>query len=90
MRFDVLVPAHDEEATIAATVASLRAMDWPEECFRVIVVADNCSDETVARAKAAGARVIERHQPELRARGMHCNWDLPHAWTRGRATRSSS
>ena len=53
----VLVPAHNEEASLPATLASLRAQTRPAE--RVIVVADNCNDSTVALAEAAGTEVIE-------------------------------
>src|SRR5207237_6366438 len=53
-----LVPAHDEERGIAATLATiapqLRAGD------RLVVVADNCSDDTAAVARAAGADVFPR------------------------------
>jgi 1,2-diacylglycerol 3-beta-glucosyltransferase len=59
-RFDVIVPAHDEEAGIAATVESLLGVDYPPELRRVLVVADNCTDATAARARAAGALVLER------------------------------
>src|SRR4051794_5000600 len=58
--FDVVVPAHDEEAGIAATLRSLRAVAWPPDRFRVLVVADNCSDRTAAIAEAEGARVLRR------------------------------
>ena len=58
LRVAVLVPAHDEERGIAATLATiapqLRAGD------RLVVVADNCSDATAAVARAAGADVFER------------------------------
>src|SRR4051794_23950040 len=68
-RFDVLVPAHDEEAGIAATVASLRAIDYPRALFRVIVIADNCTDDTAARAADAGALVRERNDAGRRGKG---------------------
>ncbi len=68
-RFAVVVPAHDEEAGIEATVKSLLAMDYPRELFEVVVVADNCSDGTAARARAAGARVFERVDREKRGKG---------------------
>ncbi len=48
LRFDVVVPAHDEEGGIAATVASLLALDYPASLRRVFVVADNCTDATAA------------------------------------------
>src|ERR1700682_3426648 len=54
LRFDVVVPAHDEEAGIALTVESLLALDYPRELFRVLVIADNCRDRTAERATSAG------------------------------------
>lgn len=69
LRFDVVVPAHDEEAGIARTVISLLRMDWPQEQFRVLVVADNCSDATAATARSAGAQVLERHDLTQRGKG---------------------
>lgn len=69
LRFDFVVPAHDEEAGIAGTVASLRAVDYPPDLYRVIVVADNCSDATAARAEEAGATVLVRTDPDRRGKG---------------------
>jgi cellulose synthase/poly-beta-1,6-N-acetylglucosamine synthase-like glycosyltransferase len=67
VRFDVFVPAHDEETVIARTVTNLRRLDWPADCFRVIVIADNCSDATSRIATTAGARVYERTNLEKRS-----------------------
>ena len=53
----VLIPAHDEEACIEATLTSLRDQDEPPE--RIVVVADNCTDATVAIARRAGVEVLE-------------------------------
>ncbi|HEY3816659.1 MAG TPA: glycosyltransferase [Polyangiaceae bacterium] len=75
-RFQVVVPAHDEAAGIAETVRSLRDIDYPAELFEVVVVADNCKDDTAARARAAGARVLERTDDELRGKG----YALAHAF----------
>lgn len=54
----VVVPAHDEAAIIGASLARLT----PELPLgtRVLVVADNCEDNTAAIARGAGAEVIER------------------------------
>jgi cellulose synthase/poly-beta-1,6-N-acetylglucosamine synthase-like glycosyltransferase len=49
----VLIPAHNEEDVIAAAVGS--ALDEADD---VVVVADNCTDATVARSTAAGAQVF--------------------------------
>jgi len=52
----VLIPAHDEAASIGATLDSLAAQDPAPD--RIIVVADNCTDGTAAIAEAHGAEVF--------------------------------
>ncbi|MFL5354086.1 exopolysaccharide biosynthesis GT2 family glycosyltransferase EpsU [Archangium sp.] len=69
LKFDVIIPAHNEEAGIARTVANLSRVDWPVEQRRIIVVADNCADATADRAREAGATVLVRHNQELRGKG---------------------
>jgi 1,2-diacylglycerol 3-beta-glucosyltransferase len=69
LRIAVLIPAHNESLSIASTVVSLLAVDYPPDHRRLVVLADNCSDDTAARAVDAGAGVIERHQPERRGKG---------------------
>ncbi len=68
-RFDLIVPAHDEEAGIGATVRSLLEVDYPRGRLRVVVVADNCRDATAARAREAGAEVLERNDESQRGKG---------------------
>ncbi len=69
LRFDFVVPAHDEALGIAATVRSLLAVDYPRELFRVIVVADNCSDDTAELARMEGAVVLERWSDVMKGKG---------------------
>ena len=78
LRFDVVVPAHNEEAGIERTVRNLSALDYPETLRRIVVVADNCSDQTAARARAAGAHVLERTDTQRRGKG----YALEHAFAR--------
>lgn len=66
-RVAVLIPAHDEAAGIAPTIVALRDVAGPD--VRILVVADNCSDDTAAVARAAGAEVIERHDATARGKG---------------------
>ena len=73
-RVTVLIPAHDEGAGVRATVASVRALDWPAERLDVVVIADNCTDDTAAQAAAAGARVLERDAPDARGKGRALAW----------------
>jgi hypothetical protein len=75
-RVAVLVPAHDEGAGVRATVESLLALDWPRTALDVVVVADNCSDDTAAQAAAAGARVLERRDPQRPGKGRALAWAI--------------
>jgi 1,2-diacylglycerol 3-beta-glucosyltransferase len=79
LRFDLIVPAHNEEAGIAGTVASLLAIDWPAELRRVLVVADNCVDKTAAVARAAGAEVLERTDEVNRGKGFALEHAFAHS-----------
>jgi cellulose synthase/poly-beta-1,6-N-acetylglucosamine synthase-like glycosyltransferase len=56
LQLTVLVPAHNEAATIAATLTSLWSQTRPPD--RVLVVADNCDDDTAEIARANGAEVF--------------------------------
>jgi cellulose synthase/poly-beta-1,6-N-acetylglucosamine synthase-like glycosyltransferase len=58
LRVAVLVPAHDEERGIAATLATITPQ--LRDGDRLVVVADNCTDATADVARAAGADVFER------------------------------
>jgi poly-beta-1,6-N-acetyl-D-glucosamine synthase len=51
-----VIPAHNEEAGIAATIKSLQRQSFPLR--HIIVAADNCTDNTEAIAAALGATVF--------------------------------
>jgi cellulose synthase/poly-beta-1,6-N-acetylglucosamine synthase-like glycosyltransferase len=74
LKFDVIVPAHNEAAVIERTIASLRKVDWPPDGFRILVIADNCTDQTAALARSAGATVLERQDAALRGKGYALNF----------------
>lgn len=69
LRFDIIIPAHNEATVISRTVTSLRKVEWPADRFRIIVCADNCTDATAETAREAGALVIERKNPAQRGKG---------------------
>lgn len=52
-----LIPAWNEEKFIAATIDGLRSQTRPPDL--IIVIANNCTDNTAGAARAAGAEVIE-------------------------------
>jgi dolichyl-phosphate beta-glucosyltransferase len=80
-RLSVVVPAFDEEARIGETVARLRtdldkvAQDGGLE---IVVVDDGSSDATAARARAAGADQVLRHD-ENRGKGGAVRTGMLHA-----------
>lgn len=65
--FVVLMPAHDEKLGIAVAVRSVMAQLG--NSGRLLVIADNCSDETATIARTLGADVIERFDPSRRGKG---------------------
>ncbi len=69
VRFMVVIPAHDEEENIRATVESCRASEYDPDLYTVFVIADNCSDGTARAAREAGAVVLERSDPDRRSKG---------------------
>jgi cellulose synthase/poly-beta-1,6-N-acetylglucosamine synthase-like glycosyltransferase len=64
---DVLIPAHNEELVLEATLAALRGELGPND--RVWVIADNCSDSTAAIARNYGVGMFERHDLKRRGKG---------------------
>jgi cellulose synthase/poly-beta-1,6-N-acetylglucosamine synthase-like glycosyltransferase len=84
LKFDVVVPAHNEASVIERTVSSLRRVEWPPDRFRILVIADNCTDQTAALARVAGATVLERHDAGLRGKGYALHFAFrssrEHAW----------
>ncbi|MBB2909113.1 hypothetical protein FHS43_000359 [Streptosporangium becharense] len=58
----VVVPAHNEEAVVAAGLARLLSGAAPGE-FDVVVVANACSDRTAEAARLPGVRVLETPVP---------------------------
>jgi 1,2-diacylglycerol 3-beta-glucosyltransferase len=68
-RFAFVVPAHNEELSIAQTIRSLSLVDYPQNERRIIVVADNCTDQTADVAQSAGAQVLVRNNVTQRGKG---------------------
>ena len=56
----LVIPAFNEEDTIAQVVEEFRASPFLDE---ILVVDNNCSDATAQRAAAAGARVVPEPRP---------------------------
>ncbi len=76
LRLVVLIPAHDEQSGIQATLGSLARCQYPNEALRTVVIADNCTDRTADLAMQSGAEVWERTDPAKRGKGFALAWAL--------------
>ena len=75
-RLAVIVPAHNESTAVLATLDDVRAQLLPAD--RLLVVADNCTDDTAVISAAAGAEVIKRDDPVKRGKGYALDFAFQH------------
>ena len=75
-RIAVLVPAHDEAVLVGRCITSLQEQSYPSDLYEIVVIADNCTDDTAARAAAAGATVLVRTAPDARGKGPALRWAM--------------
>lgn len=76
-KFAIIIPAHNEEKVIEKTLRSALQVNYPRELFDVIVVADNCTDQTAKIALQSGAIVFQRTDATRRGKGFALNWIIP-------------
>jgi cellulose synthase/poly-beta-1,6-N-acetylglucosamine synthase-like glycosyltransferase len=72
----VLMPAHDEATGIRQSLQNLLPQLLPGD--RLVVIADNCSDDTAGIAEAAGAEVLQRQDPTKRGKGFALDFGVRH------------
>ncbi len=75
-RLAVLMPAHNESLLISATLHSIKPQLADSD--RLLVVADNCTDDTAAVATAAGAEAIARTDLAQRGKGFALDFGVRH------------
>jgi cellulose synthase/poly-beta-1,6-N-acetylglucosamine synthase-like glycosyltransferase len=75
-RLAVIVPAHNESGELVPTLRDVKAQLGAGD--RLLVVADNCSDDTGAVAAAEGAEVIQRRNQTQIGKGYALDWGLQH------------
>src|ERR1039458_8244765 len=75
-RIAVIIPAHNESAGLLPTIQDIKTQlrTWD----RLLVVADNCIDDTATVAAAAGAEVIERKEATRSGKGYALDFGLKH------------
>ena len=75
-RTTVLIPAHNEGAGILPTIRDIQAQLGPNDS--ILVVADNCTDDTAAIVRAAGVEVTVRADPARRGKGYALEFGVRH------------
>ncbi|MEH2628554.1 cellulose synthase/poly-beta-1,6-N-acetylglucosamine synthase-like glycosyltransferase [Bradyrhizobium sp. AZCC 1719] len=75
-RVAVIVPAHNESVGLVPTLQDVKLQLGAAD--RLIVIADNCSDDTAEVAAASGAEVIIRNDPERVGKGFAMGWGIAH------------
>ena len=75
-RIGVLIPAHNESRNVLPTIRDIKAQLAPGD--RLLVVADNCSDDTAAIAYDAGAEIVERKDITKIGKGFALDWGVRH------------
>ncbi len=74
-RFAIVIPAHDEELVIGTLLKSIQALNYPRDLFDVVVVADNCTDDTVAIVERSDvAHAYVRKDDKHRGKGYALAW----------------
>ena len=74
--FVVLIPAHNESGTINNTLDNIKGQ--LSEKGQLLVVADNCTDDTATIARAYGAEVIERTHENNCGKGYALDFGVRH------------
>jgi cellulose synthase/poly-beta-1,6-N-acetylglucosamine synthase-like glycosyltransferase len=73
-RVAILVPAHNESIGLLLTLEDIKSQMHAHD--RLLVVADNCSDDTAAVATSAGAEVISRDDAARSGKGYALDYGL--------------
>lgn len=72
--YNILIPAHNEATVIANTLQNLLPQVITSD--QIVVVADNCTDETGAIARQLGVTVLDRENLEQRGKGYALDYGL--------------
>ncbi len=80
----VLIPAHNEDVVIEATLKSIAAFAYPKEKYEIILINDHSTDNTkrialALKEKIENLRVLDVPENEGRSKGAALNYGVKHA-----------
>jgi len=72
----ILIPAHNEAEQIKEVIEGLQTQITSQD--KVIVIADNCHDNTAELARSTGVKVLEREHKTDRGKGYALDYAMQH------------
>ncbi|NTV91287.1 MAG: glycosyltransferase family 2 protein [Clostridiales bacterium] len=76
-RFAAIIAARNEAQVIGNLVQSLKAQKYPEDLFEIIVIPNNCTDNTGEAALQAGATIMECTE-KVKSKGQVLSFAFKH------------
>lgn len=73
-KYAVVISARNEANVIGNLITSIKEQKYPQELIDILVVADNCTDNTAQVARDSGATVYERFDDKLVGKGYALDW----------------
>ncbi|WP_138429419.1 glycosyltransferase family 2 protein [Fodinibius saliphilus] len=75
-KFAIMLTGHNLESIITRSLYSLSGLVYPQSLYDLIVIADNCTDNTVEVSERLGARVLHRKEGTPESREYMIKWGL--------------
>lgn len=73
-KFNIIVPAHNEELLIASLCDNLQKINYPSDKFSIYIVADNCTDNTIEICSEYPVKILVRDDLTLKGKGYALEW----------------
>jgi len=73
-KFALVVAAHNEETVISGIIDSLKKLNYPGELYDIMIIADNCTDDTAHIARQMQVQVFERFNRLEKGKGFALKW----------------
>ena len=75
-KFAILIAARNEEKVIGNLLSSINNQDYDADFLEVVVIADNCTDNTANIARECGATVFERFNKKEIGKGYALDYAI--------------
>lgn len=73
-KFAIVIPAHNEEQVIEGVIHSINNQNYPKELYSIMVICDNCTDNTAEIVRQNQALAFERYNTVEKGKGYALKW----------------